>query len=489
MGRLKVKTNLSRCLGDAQEEHGHRELTTKAMITAMRAVAKPLLDTTAAIDDKRGANKLKYKKESLILFALVMSTLRLPSLREAARAFSANGLRLFLRAFGMGATEPPHTSTLTRFFKGVEPDILDKANLRIVSALIRKKKFEPFKAPHGKYLIAVDGTGLHSSKICWSKNLLHKTHKHADGHKVTTYSVYGVHANMVFSNGLSLPLMSEILDNDREASDGKDGGVDATSMSKQDCEQVGFKRLSIRLKAQMPKVPIMMLMDGLYPNEPVMKGCRDNNWDYMIVLKDDSCPAIWAEAKQLRTLMRPNEDTCDMTYNGRHQHFWWVNALEREVEEKDCSGRTRRLMRPVNLVVCEESWSETDSKGEATTKTSKHAWLSGEPITRSNVHSRCNLSARVRWGIEESNRREKTLGFGMEHAFSKDWNAYRCYHHMLRLGELVNAIALMMTCLAEIISRLGETGVIRLLRDTLCSGLLTASWYEEYFAKPLQLRL
>lgn len=64
----------------------------------------------------------------------------------------------------------------------------------------------------------------------------------------------------------------------------------------------------------------------------------------------------------------------------------------------------------------------------------------------------------------------------------------RCYHHMLRSGELVNAIVLMMTCLAATISMLGETGVVRLLRETLSSGLLTAAWYEEYLAKPTQLR-
>ncbi|MBK7237789.1 MAG: hypothetical protein IPI02_20035 [Sterolibacteriaceae bacterium] len=37
---------------------------------------------------------------------------------------------------------------------------------------------------------------------------------------------------------------------------------------------------------------MMLLLDGLYPNGPVLERCRDYHWQFMIVLKDDSPPTV-----------------------------------------------------------------------------------------------------------------------------------------------------------------------------------------------------
>jgi hypothetical protein len=51
-------------------------------------------------------------------------------------------------------------------------------------------------------------------------------------------------------------------------------------------------------------------------------------------------------------------------------------------------------------VVCEESWEKIDEQARTVTETSRHAWLSSQPLSQDNVHERCNLGARHRWGIE-----------------------------------------------------------------------------------------
>lgn len=40
---------------------------------------------------------------------------------------------------------------------------------------------------------------------------------------------------------------------------------------KQDCERNAFKRLAKRLKAEFKRLPIMVMLDGLYPNGPVLE--------------------------------------------------------------------------------------------------------------------------------------------------------------------------------------------------------------------------
>ncbi|MEW6622682.1 MAG: hypothetical protein AB1420_06080 [Bacillota bacterium] len=57
-----------------------------------------------------------------------------------------------------------------------------------------------------------------------------------------------------------------------------------------------------RLKQEFPKLPFTLLLDGLYANGPVMKVCRKNKWEFMIVLKDKSLPSVWEEAEGLMRL-------------------------------------------------------------------------------------------------------------------------------------------------------------------------------------------
>lgn len=61
-------------------------------------------------------------------------------------------------------------------------------------------------------------------------------------------------------------------------------------------------------------------------------------------------------------------------------------------------------------------------------KSSRHSWISDQPLHRRNVHSRCNLGARHRWGIEAGFPVEKHHGYQYEHCFSYDWETMRGYH-------------------------------------------------------------
>ncbi len=82
-------------------------------------------------------------------------------------------------------------------------------------------------------------------------------------------------------------------------------------------------------------------------------------------------------------------------------------------------------------------------------KASRHVWISAEPLHRGNLHSRCNLGARHRWGIEASMLVEKHQGYQYEHCFSYDWQAMCGYHYLMRLGHALNVLARYTTDLAQ----------------------------------------
>ena len=62
-------------------------------------------------------------------------------------------------------------------------------------------------------------------------------------------------------------------------------------------------------------------------------------------------------------------------------------------------------------------------------------------MKRLNLHARCNLGARYRWGIETGFLVEKHQGYSYEHVFSKNWNAMKGYHYLMRLAHLFNTLA------------------------------------------------
>jgi len=140
--------------------------------------------------------------------------------------------------------------------------------------------------------------------------------------------------------------------------------------------------------------------------------------------------------------------------------------------------------------VCEETWEEVDpGSAEIVEKHSRHAWISSEPLNRDNVHERCNLGARHRWGIEGGFLVEKHHGYQYEHCFSYNWNAMRGYHFLMRVGHLINILAQNTARLAKIARRRGIRGLIQFLRETCSGPWLNAERIRLLLATPCQLRL
>jgi hypothetical protein len=122
------------------------------------------------------------------------------------------------------------------------------------------------------------------------------------------------------------------------------------------------------------------------------------------------------------------------------------------------------------------------------TKRARHAWLSSEPLNKQNVHERCNLGARHRWGIETGILVEKRQGYQYEHCFSYDWNAMKGYHYLMRLGHLFNVLIQYSECFAKIIKEMGIRGLIRFIRQTMSAPWFDPQWVRERLATPVQIR-
>jgi hypothetical protein len=383
------------------EEQAEREEVVVRFLDAIRAQLPALLASLAQIQDPRDPKKITHQLTMALLYGILCFVLQIASRREANRELTGPVLLGHLRELFPEMDSLPHQDTLNRILSLIEVEALQEAHVQMIRRLVRNRKFERWLLD-GYYPIAIDGTQKVARREQISQEWLQRRRNAGTDKEYTQYYVYILEASLAFPNGLTLPLMSEFLNY-------AEGDTDT---GKQDCELKAFHRLAKRIKAAFPKLPILLLLDGLYPNGPVMQTCRANRWQFMAVLKDDALPNVWAEYEGLRQL-EPDQQA-DRTWGNRHQHFQWVNDIEH------CFGKNQRNKQLVHLVVCEERWQEVDADGNTVEKRSRHAWLSSEPLKRSNLHLRCNLGARHRWSIEEMLLVEKHHGYQYEH-----YSAYR----------------------------------------------------------------
>jgi hypothetical protein len=406
----------------------------------------------------------------VLLYGILCFVLQISSRREANRKLTGPVLLGHLRAVFPDMEKLPHQDTLNRILSCIDVEKLQQAHIQMIRRLIRNKKFER-RLVAGCYPIVFDGTQKAVRRELVSEQWLERRINAGTDKEDTQYYVYVLEASLAFANGLSLPLMSEFL-NYAEGD---------TDNDKQDCELRAFKRMAHRLKSEFPRLPIMVLLDGLYPNGPVFQICRKNHWQFMIVLKDDSLKSVWEEFNGLSQL-EPNQQA-DRIWGNRRQHFRWVNDIEYRY---DTNQKKKQI---VHVVVCEESWEELDVQGHPIEKRSRHAWVSSEPLTKKDLHERCNLGARHRWAIEEMILVEKHQGYSYEHLFSHDWNAMKGYHYLMHLGHALNVLAQYSEHLLAVVVAKGVRAFIEFVRDSLVHPWLDPQQLHERLRPKPQLRL
>lgn len=472
-----------KCPYKTPEEEGAMRLdAVSQQIKAYRAELPVLLSRLATIKDPRNPKKIKHKLTVLMIYGILCFAFQMASRREATREMTRPMFMANLRRLFPELEDLPHHDTLARLLAQIDVTDLEGAHLDMIRHLIRSKKFLRYLIG-GCYPIAIDGTQKFKRSHLWDEECLERkvrTKKKdeddtEESEEKKQYYVYVLEANLAFQNGMVIPLLSEILsytegDNDK---------------NKQDCEQRAFHRLAERLKKHFPRLSIMVLLDGLYPNGPVMELCRKYNWDFMIVLQDDSLPLVWEEIKDLQPLQKENR-LC-RKWGNRTQRFRWVRDIDYRYV---CPTTKKEKKQLVHVVICEESWEEiAPASTEVVTKTSRHVWISAEPLHKRTVHERCNLGARHRWGIESGILVEKHQGYQYEHCFSYDWNAMCGYHYLMRLGHALNVLARYSYALCKYVRDLGVRGLIVFVRNTIAGPWIDAEDLRLIAAGPCQLRL
>lgn len=302
----------------------------------------------------------------------------------------------------------PHPDTIDEVMRTLEPGLLEELKAQLVGSLFEQKVLRHFRFLGKYYFVAVDATGMHTFNHKHCDHCLTKTSKHG----VTTWFHYVLEAKLVTSSGYAISLASEFIENQP----GRD-------YEKQDCEQKAFARLAAKIKKHFPRLPICILADGLYPNKTMFNICRNNNWRFIITLKDGNLKTFHQEVELLRGTQKEQQVYRANKTSHIKLTYKYLNNIE--YEGHNCSW-----------VSCDEHKTRRTDKLE---ETQRFVYITDIGQAPGIVVS-CADGGRLRWKIEnEGFNTQKNLGYELEHKFSRvSYTAMQNYYHLLQVAHAIN---------------------------------------------------
>jgi hypothetical protein len=214
---------------------------------------------------------------------------------------------------------------------------------------------------------------------------------------------YVLEAKLVGPEGLCLHVMTEFED------------VRDPILDKADCELNAFKRLAKRLHAQLPRLSLALVLDGLYPVEGLFDICQQNGWRFIATLREGRQRNGWDEAVQTMMLSPGNVlRVCLKRPDGPvEQTFRWT--------ERVAFGRHE-----FPVLFCGEI---------SPTAATLWCWVTNFRLDRERVYTIANQGGRSRQGIETVFNVQKNGGFGLEHAFCANAAASQNYHLLMQIAH------------------------------------------------------
>lgn len=318
--------------------------------------------------------------------------------------------------------------TVDKYLRFLPEDNLQNIKQDMFRQLVKSKTLQKYKFANKYYMLAVDGSGLHSFDYEPYPGCPFKKHKTG-----TVWTTYVLEAKFVTSNGFSLSLATEWVQNPTD----KD-------FDKQDCELEALKRMVVKLKIAFPRLPIVLLLDGLYPKEPIFSLCKKNDFRYIITLKDKSLKSVQEEISDRLFCQNFRKLKHIIPNNG----FWLQNDYK-YFDKLEYKGH--------DLNIVETEFEKKNIKTKETEST-RFVHVTDIEITEKNVHQ-ISQAGRLRWKIEnEGFNNQKNSDYNAEHKFSRtNFNATKNYYQLLQIADIINQLTYKSESLNSYIKEFGLT--------------------------------
>jgi len=207
--------------------------------------------------DPRHPAFITYPLPSVLTAGVLMFLLRLGARRQVNLMLRQNGPSSAKFEALFCVETCPRGDTLDETCSRLSVTEVQAVVTGSVETLIRRKVLYPYRLRDRYFLVAIDGTGVLTFPERHCPHRLTVTH---DGH--TTYYHPILEAKLVTRDGFVFSLSTEFIENPGE------------HPTKQDCELEAFYRLAKRLERRFPRLPICLLLDGLFAGGPTFSICE-----------------------------------------------------------------------------------------------------------------------------------------------------------------------------------------------------------------------
>jgi len=314
----------------------------------------------------------------------------------------------------------PHADSIHNVMELLDDSQVEQLKHTLIQVLFARKLFHKNRYRNKWFRIAVDASGCASFGHKHCEQCCHKTSKTGK----TTHFHNVLEARLITPNGFSISVLTQWIEN-----------PDNEEYDKQDCERKAFTRLAIRLKKAYPRLPIIILADGLYPYEGFFKICQQNQWAYSVTFKKGNLTTVWDEVDDLLPL-QPENRRVETTYYPADktikQFYSWVTDI-------DYRGYTLHW-----LECCEQVTTikqDENGKPYSTTKQCTFVHITDLPLNKNNI-IKASQTGRLRWKIEnEGFNTLKNGGYKMEHKYArKSYQAMKNYFQFMQIAHLINQL-------------------------------------------------
>jgi len=192
---------------NVEEEQVARQFAATEQARIFQSQLPGLLKTISKIKDLRNPKKIKHKLDLLIMYGILIFVFQMASRREANREITLPQFMESLKLLFPDIEDIPHNDTLKRVLAVVEVGLIETALVEAVKRLIKNKKFARYLIQNA-YPIGIDGSQKFCRDAIWSVECSEREVKDGAGTKMQ-YHVSVLEANLVFHNGMTIPLMSE----------------------------------------------------------------------------------------------------------------------------------------------------------------------------------------------------------------------------------------------------------------------------------------
>ena len=354
------------------------------------------------------------------------------------------------RLAGTDEVDILHGDTLNDFLCALPSSSLEKVPPLMVERLIRMRTLD-YARFFGMYLVVIDATGVgHSHK----RHCPHCLTRTSNG--TTLYYHLVLEAKLITPEGMVFSIGSEFVQNT------------ASGVTKQDCELAAFPRLAAKIKNRFPRLPICVLLDGIYANQNVFKLCAKQHWHWIITFKQGRLPTAFSEFHTLKVLCP--ENVLETRVDNRYQRLSWLSDLEHEGHRFtafDCLTYNDDL------------------------EPTYFAWITNLPVSVRRVVKLANHGGRNRWIIENQGfNNQKNQGYELEHAYSQDNNAAKNYYFILQIAHAIVQLLIHGSVAAGFHSAIGSMkNFFRRLADSLRHQRISPPAVCPFHLQHIQIRL